>query len=123
MAILLDHRIEHTSLHSQLTWILDITLSNRAEHAVERPWTTTGQRRETSALGSLEEIGPDLGSLPSALDSEQAAYQAMLKLRAREHQVMRSRQQKAKLIARALPGSVCLPRLCNIYRRSCERGS
>ena len=50
------------------------------------------------AIGSLARAqkGPDLASLSPALASEQAAYQAMLKLRAREHQVMRSSQQSSQ---------------------------
>ena len=38
--------------------------------------------------------GPSIGALPGALSSEQAAYQELLKLRAREHQVVRSNQRQ-----------------------------
>lgn len=38
--------------------------------------------------------GPAIGKLRPALSAEQAAYQALLKLRAREHQVIQSQQQQ-----------------------------
>ena len=51
---------------------------------------------EAIALQARAQQGPDLTSLAPALASEQAAYQAMLKLRAREHQVMRSSQSSSR---------------------------
>ncbi|MCH8922531.1 MAG: hypothetical protein IIA67_05215 [Planctomycetes bacterium] len=39
--------------------------------------------------------GPRIESLPPALAAEQAAYQALLRLRAREHQVIRAKQQQS----------------------------
>lgn len=49
-----------------------------------------------AAIESLRnaETGPSIGALPDALASEQAAYQELLKLRAREHQVVRSNQRQ-----------------------------
>jgi hypothetical protein len=38
--------------------------------------------------------GPDAALLPKALSAEQAAYQALLKLRAREHRVIRGQRQQ-----------------------------
>ena len=48
------------------------------------------------AVDRLEKAssGPSIGALPGALSSEQAAYQELLKLRAREHQVVRSNQRQ-----------------------------
>jgi hypothetical protein len=48
------------------------------------------------ALEQLEQAkdGPALEALQPALSAEQAAYQALLKLRAREHRVIRSQQQR-----------------------------
>ena len=47
---------------------------------------------EAIALLARSQKGPDLKSLSPAMSSEQSAYQAILKLRAREHEVTRSRQ-------------------------------
>lgn len=53
----------------------------------------------TAMLKALEHLeqakdGPALEALQPALSAEQAAYQALLKLRAREHRVIRSQQQR-----------------------------
>ncbi len=53
----------------------------------------------TAMLKALEQLeqakdGPALEALQPALAAEQAAYQALLKLRAREHRVIRSQQQR-----------------------------
>ncbi len=52
---------------------------------MEQALTTLGEARD----------GPQLEALTPALAAEQAAYQTLLKLRAREHQVVQSRQQSS----------------------------
>src|SRR5262245_46882854 len=51
----------------------------------------TAMKEMERALALLEEAKKSPGKLPEALAAEQAAYQALLKLSAREYQVSRSR--------------------------------
>ncbi|MCH8045951.1 MAG: hypothetical protein IID44_19735 [Planctomycetes bacterium] len=55
------------------------------------------RRHMQAAATQLEEAGdgPAIEALQPALAAEQAAYQALLRLRAREHQVIRSQQQQS----------------------------
>ena len=70
------------------------TMTEELRDAQSRQYAQDVMKHMTEALKALSTAGEDANvpALRPALTSEQAAYQALLKLRAREHEVTRSQQ-------------------------------
>jgi hypothetical protein len=68
-------------------------LSGRVQDPRFKPLVQSVQDEMEKALKHLIEAGESSGPLPLALSAEQAAYQALLKLSAREYQVAQSRSR------------------------------
>ncbi len=68
-------------------------LAENLQDAQSREFAAAVEQHMTEAITHLTEAGqPSPAALQPALSAEQAAYQALLKLRAREHRVIRGRQ-------------------------------
>lgn len=76
-------------------WEQATELSQKLEDPQSQKYATAVVTSMMEAIEQLSaaEDGPDLKPLQPALAAEQAAYQALLKLRAREHRVIRGQQQ------------------------------
>ncbi|MEX2187193.1 MAG: DUF4175 family protein, partial [Pirellulales bacterium] len=71
-------------------------LGERVEDEQSQSHLDAVREQMTKAAAHLTSAkdGPSLESLPTALSAEQAAYQGLLKLRAREHEVIRAQRQQ-----------------------------
>ncbi|MEX2141065.1 MAG: DUF4175 family protein [Pirellulales bacterium] len=92
-------------------FVPDVQLLGESQASAKEQATALGERLEDprskayleSVLSHMDKAlaelvrakdGPAIGALPPALAAEQAAYQALLKLRAREHEVVRANRQQ-----------------------------
>lgn len=102
-----------TSLPPSDAFAADVALLIESQNSARQQAETLGERvqdeqsqahldavkkymEEAAARLTLAKDGPTLDVLPQALSAEQAAYQGLLKLRAREHEVIRANRQQSQ---------------------------
>ncbi|HMJ88185.1 MAG TPA: hypothetical protein VK530_00130, partial [Candidatus Acidoferrum sp.] len=69
-------------------------MQEQLENALMQEHARAAEKHMSAALDQLNAATNSIAPLPKALAAEQAAYQALLKLQSREHQVVQSRQQQ-----------------------------